>query len=581
MRVCVLKTQGAVLGFDSSGVLIVPPPRGLVVVTGENGAGKSSLIELVSLAGWGRTLRGTPPIREQALDARSWDHSIEVVPKVEAHLGAVVVSRSLSPKRLEWTPLAGVTEAGDALLTARALHPAAEFENMTKAQAGLERLIGSWDVWRRSCVFSAEDSARFTLATDRERKTYLESVLGLERFDRASQLTRGDLRALERVADEAQAACAQAVLEVEMRWAEMKRLEATAPPRPIDAAAPPSAEEEARLAAGWAALERWAKAEDRATSDKIREVARARERMVQADQRRRRIEAIDAVCPTCEQQLPPEAHVALSRSALEELDQERRAVEDAESVHAGFPVDRSAVSRALGDRQIVLDRQGRAARVAIEVARERATWTAKHELAMSAARTAVAEGEQRLAAARERAEELRRQLRVLCEVDEVLGLRGVRAAVLGRALGGVEAVANAWLPRLGMPGLELKLEPTRSLKGGGEADTIDLLVEGAGGGHGYRACSQGQRRRIDLALLFGLGEVSAGAAGSSGSTLWFDEVFDALDASGTDALIEALTELSEDRCCVVITHRTDLAARLPAAMRTHVEQGRLHVGGPQ
>jgi exonuclease SbcC len=38
------------------------PPRGVVVVSGPNGAGKSSLVEAVSVALWGKSLRGSSPL---------------------------------------------------------------------------------------------------------------------------------------------------------------------------------------------------------------------------------------------------------------------------------------------------------------------------------------------------------------------------------------------------------------------------------------------------------------------------------------------------------------------------------------
>ena len=47
------------MSHDDTAVAL--PDRGLVVLTGDNGAGKSSLIEAVAVALWGKTLRGTDP----------------------------------------------------------------------------------------------------------------------------------------------------------------------------------------------------------------------------------------------------------------------------------------------------------------------------------------------------------------------------------------------------------------------------------------------------------------------------------------------------------------------------------------
>jgi DNA repair exonuclease SbcCD ATPase subunit len=175
------------------------------------------------------------------------------------------------------------------------------------------------------------------------------------------------------------------------------------------------------------------------------------------------------------------------------------------------------------------------------------------------------------------AKELAAQARSTAEldaVDTVLGLRGVRAHLLGRALGGIEAQAQAWLARLG--GLGLSLKPYAEKADGGIADSISLEV----GGRPYRAASGGERRRVDVALMLALAETASGAerGGMAPDVLLFDEVLDALDADGAAAVGAAIQSLALDRAVLVITHSAVVGEAFGAAiLRLRVEGGRVSV----
>ncbi len=154
-------------------------PKGLMTVTGPNGGGKSSLPEAVSYCFWGKTLRGTPP----------WQEETACTVRVTNEAITVERSRTKGKTRLEWAMADGEEPP--------------EYETATKAQEALEHIVGSWDVWRRSSVFSSHDATHFSLATDGERKRLIEAILGLDRFDPALESCRVDLKdaltALERM----------------------------------------------------------------------------------------------------------------------------------------------------------------------------------------------------------------------------------------------------------------------------------------------------------------------------------------------------------------------------------------------
>jgi len=148
------------------------PSRGVILVTGVNGAGKSSLQEAVSVAFWGKTLRKTP----------AWRKDTE---------GSVVVSSPVV------TATRKCTKKGNASLSfqiGKQTYDKRKYNTTTKAQAALDSSIMAWDLWRRTHVFSPTMAAHFTTAKDSERKRLIESFLGLEMFDYALVLCRADLK---------------------------------------------------------------------------------------------------------------------------------------------------------------------------------------------------------------------------------------------------------------------------------------------------------------------------------------------------------------------------------------------------
>ena len=118
------------LGFmlHTTAYRLMLPAKGVVLMTGPNGAGKSSVVEGVATAGWGETLRGTPGWRQdEAGDVHLLTDTVDIMRDRKAS----------GSGKLKWT------EIGKA---------PTEWENNPKAQAGLERHIGSFNVWRRTHV---------------------------------------------------------------------------------------------------------------------------------------------------------------------------------------------------------------------------------------------------------------------------------------------------------------------------------------------------------------------------------------------------------------------------------------------
>lgn len=530
------------------------PERGLVLVTGANGSGKSSLYDALAWAVWGETVRGRSP-----LPSKAGTTMVEVVEGDGLH---VVRSTRSGKTSLTWSPRKG--EAG------------VSYGTVTKAAEALHAITGSFERWRRTHVFTLRDPWSFTTASDRDRKVFLERLLGLEVFDGALEACRGDLRA---------ASSRRAAQEVFVQR-EMERLlgagaRVTDAHRVLDATGPAvdtkaAASTLARLKGMMAeAANDVLAAEQEHRQAELGLVAEATRRRVEVEGLRKRLSVFTAsgTCTACGSALPPERRAELeSALAVAEVPVADPAVVLRDEVERCDSAREEL--RLLREKVAAAERELTAAQA---VARQR-------EVAIKnlrAAEEAHAEAMGRVEGGRSELARMSREVATLEAVERVLGLRGVRAAVLGEALSGIEAVANTWLARLGMPELLLHLATTSTRASGAVVDAISVEVEGAADGQGYQGASGGERTRFDLALMLALADVAGGlVAGGGGGTLWFDEVLDTLDASGVEAVVGLLEELSADRPVVVISHAVDLIERLhpSAVLRLRVEDGGVRAG---
>lgn len=510
------------------------PTAGVVVISGANGSGKSAIVDAVHWALFNSTIRKTTPAPP------SGKH-----PSVELTTGAVDIRREKKAGRVTWN-LAG--EEPD------------EWETNTKAQEGLEKFIGDKSVWQRTHYFSSESSG-FASATDSNRKCLLESLLGLGHFEVAYRDARSDLTTAVSVVRgiEQKLATADARHDGMLsRYDEMAiQLEALVDVEPTDHQFADIREDIDKIKRKLAKID-----------DEIDIISRKRSDAAAALSRAKRDVQVmsDDICPTCGQSIGD--------------DMRDRVGSAYHKIHAECVTMDAAASEKLGELRARRDKLSN-----------------RLESKSRAAGHAAQQKSARMASSQRRSELLERMARLEDDIDDhadeikllrdehdtalqrvaelgftaqVLGPQGYRATMITDALGGVTNKANSILAVLTDEGISIELRAYTDTATGGSNDSISLLVNGAGGGAGHRACSLGQRRRIDAAIVLALASLS-GAHG----TMFFDEVFDGLDAEGTDRLADLLEGLASDRVVVVVTHSVDLARRLRAAKHWHVRDGKV------
>lgn len=531
-------------GFMShAGSEVVLPDRGVVQVTGPNGAGKSALVEAFAVALWGRGTRSS-----------KWQ------PWRGTAAGSVLIDDGTLSVERRWTG------KGKVLRWKRG--PVGEgFDTTTKGQEALDQVVGSFEAWRRTSVFSSADAAHFTLATDAERKELLEELLGLGWFDRALQACRKDLHAARSAVGVSERDRDLLVARMDGAAKLVHQAAELLASTPVPGDVGLLRVELARVQGHVADAEAEARALEEARAEIASRGGQARAKAQELATRLSRLRGDE--CFTCGQAIPAALRMALAEEVdalIREVDQAkadgademRRVVDEAAELRAelaGLRSIKEGVSRevaAVADQRSIRDRLDAQAKAAGEQVRG----MADQVLALKA-----------------RADSQRVDVAELEACERVLGVRGARAHLVGRTLAGIEGLANTWMSRLGSD-VVVKLSPYTEKKSGGTVDAISLGLVGAGGEAGYLGASAGERRRVDVAILLSLAELADGAAQGDRwrSPVFFDEVFDGLDDDGKEAVMELVGTIAEDRLVVLITHNEKLAADR-ADLRLRVDGG--------
>jgi len=515
-------------------VTVELPSTGVVAITGRNGSGKSTIIDAVSWCAYGRVYRGAQ---------RTVPPNDEATVSLELNDGTIV-ERVRSKRR------ASATITVDSITHA--------FDTVTQFDTFAEQLLQPFDTWSRSNVFCSSDAQRFATATDVQRKELIESALAVDSVDAAytkarelylSAMKRRDAvayelsgvrRAIEHErtvsAQEHETIISNATAELNLALERVLVLK--------------------REGAAALAVQRELQSKVNATLDALSAANAARTVALREHEL-----TCAGKCYVCGQRIEADAAMAANELArCEELFSQRAA----EHAKAREELDRASSTT---ERYRVSVRAAQASAAQLESSIERATQFIAAPVIPSA--SLIAPLEVQLA-------ELERELLRRDVACTVLGPKGARSLLLRDALLFLQQRTNEMLSELGAA-YTIELRPVTG-DGAKQRASIELRVVGIGGGV-YSDCSGGERRRIDVAIAIALGELSSwSTVRSDTSTLFLDEVFDALDSDARKAASAWIELESQRRCVVVVTHSEEFLSGLPDALVLHSHNGGLNRG---
>jgi len=375
--------------------------------------------------------------------------------------------------------------------------------NRTGVEDLLSRFAGGAARWRRACIVSGQDRDPGLLAgTPATRRKAIEAILDFGRLEQA--------RTRFAATRDQHAATVKRLDGVVARLTGVLEGLRSARPTPPDEVRPPPAFDIAQL--------NNAAAEQRRDTDRVAALKAA---------------LAGTSCPTCKRPLD-----SLSESDTTEYTNEIRVLESSitsRTLHLGtLRVQHQAYESASSAYRVY---------TGLKAAYDREVATYEDRMASTTFELSTAQHEAGAARALWSDAVLAWKL---------LGPEGCRNDVLACHVRGLAANATEVANALGLQG--------RLVADLGEAgDTLGFAFVQRGSSFDVDALSGGARRRLDIAVALA---ASAMAPEFRSSTLFFDDVFEGLDAESVEAVAEALVTTARTRDVVVVTQHPNLVSRL-------------------
>ena len=471
---------------------ILFPKTGVVLLEGKNGVGKSSILEGFVVAGWGRPLRAGP---------REW-----VPLKTNGYVSATI-------------------EKNDEVIEIKRLGSSKTAPN--------NPILGSVSIFTNGNVFSRHTLAKFTVATNTERKRLIEEILGLEDLEKAAVKSRQDLANQTSSIRHYQEVLSILNIKITERKEEIKRLK-DSKGKDIPSLSPIIKNRE-RVITQETKLE----SRNKAVLGRLavaKQAAHSLSRMKVGDP-----------CSICGRKIP--------RELLDKM----TAVSRMEDITA-LETELNSIRKDLGttrEKRISLGAQIGIIQQQIEQANRQQVIIDDLASKLEALKKDQAKNQKIVTQQEE-------DLPYMEGVVEIFGPHGVRSQILEGALELLNEEVNDILAPFG-GSFSVSIKPFREGKQGPIND-VSIEVEQAGGGS-YLGCSEGERKRIDLAVMLGLGKLGSFTSSNENQFCFyfFDDVFDILDDEGVLGFCEYAFELAKTNLVVVMTHDPRVRTSFPSA----------------
>jgi DNA repair exonuclease SbcCD ATPase subunit len=517
------------------------------LVVGHNGTGKSTLSEAICFALFGRPLRNiNKPKLVNSINAR--DCLVELEFKTSS--GNYRIRRGIKPNVFE------VYENGTLIPS-----PASAADYQLLLETNILKL--NYKSFMQVVVLGSASYVPFMRLTSSSRREIIEDLLDIEVFSAMNALAKDDLTALRNELDKL--IQAKGLVGEQVRMAqnftvhleEQRQQQLVAVENNIGQVAntiATSTEEIVELQSTLATYDPYQQALTDATAKKS-EYERNRF-AIQAKLKELRKERAfydeNDSCPKCEQSLTDE----LKQGRYETLDSKeqgaQKALAQCDTLVAKYEAQIDAANTELAEASTIRQRiHGIQATLAVhktrlaELQQERGRLQADSGVPPQA--VDVEDLQRQLAELSQKHDDTARKRVIMDAAGMLLRDNGIKAKVIRHYIPIINRTINAYLTAMDFPiAFTLDEEFQEKIKSRYRDDFA------------YDSFSEGEKKRIDLALLLTWRAVARLKNSAASNLLILDEVFDSsLDANGTEEFLKIIAGLEKDTRVFVISHKTD------------------------
>ncbi len=514
---------------------------GVAVFTGPNGSGKSMIGEAITWCLWSENIRTS---------RRGWSPAVPGT-VVRLELDGVLYERRK-------------TQSGTKLLI--------DGKGTTRDNnVVVQNTFGPIRLFLATKVFHRSLLVKFSNATDAERKSLLEFLLGASEFDTWHRDARYELRESKDCLIASMRRLTRYTAELAAWEGELRGLER--PKEPVLSKAVKVAKAHFKM-----------KLPGRPTAPNDSVYKNAADKAVRADERVRsgRHQLAKAkklvaakTCPTCGSSTDTDRHVGVVdgwiRLVADREDKRDRC--DAAVSTAAFTYDQLLLvyNEDCLDFETQVKRRERAKIIVGQYNRDQSIWLralADYNRRMLYLKVKIRESRGDLSRVRSRILVLETRCRRLTDLCKIYGPRGARVTLLQEAFGVLSDVATQVCRKVYRDPVYVEVQPSESL------DTVSLRVRlRSGQDISYRGLSEGERSLIDFSLLKALASIPKATTGAMKLPTIYDDVTDAVDVNNRDRLTRFIQAEADQGTIIVFSHDEETADMFPNAIAYGVSRG--------